>query len=169
MKKIKEKKYNYLYKITNSINDYIYIGMHSTDNLEDEYFGGGTELRKAIKKLGIKNFTLETLEFFENRRDLARSESELINKNFLNKVNVYNRQSGAHILSEEEELEQELENERIIAEWLVMVDKLWGEESDKILLAKKDKHRRKKINEKLKETNDDDLSYIDVLFGKTES
>lgn len=33
------KKYNYIYKITNHINGKIYIGKHSTDNLNDEYMG----------------------------------------------------------------------------------------------------------------------------------
>jgi hypothetical protein len=33
----KQKKYNYIYKTTNLINNKFYIGMHSTDNLDDGY------------------------------------------------------------------------------------------------------------------------------------
>lgn len=41
------KKYNYLYKITNKINGKIYIGIHSTNKLNDKYMGSGGPLLKA--------------------------------------------------------------------------------------------------------------------------
>jgi hypothetical protein len=44
---------NYLiYKITNIVNDKIYIGKHQTENINDTYFGSGVALERAIKKYG---------------------------------------------------------------------------------------------------------------------
>lgn len=40
-----------IYKITNLINNKIYIGYHSTNDIHDNYFGSGVALNKAIKNM----------------------------------------------------------------------------------------------------------------------
>lgn len=80
----KERKYHYIYKITYLKNNRYYIGMHSTDNLNDGYFGGGKRIKNSVKKHGKDAHRKEILEFFENRDLLRNREIELVNEELLN-------------------------------------------------------------------------------------
>lgn len=68
------KQFNYVYKITNLINGKIYIGKHSTDNLDDNYMGSGTRLRQAYKKYGLENFKKEVIDYYNSEEELNRGE-----------------------------------------------------------------------------------------------
>ena len=74
------KTFNYIYKITNEINGKIYIGKHSTDNLNDGYMGSGVVLKQAIKKYGVENFTKDILEFCDKEVELNDLEKHYIDK-----------------------------------------------------------------------------------------
>ena len=102
----KEHKYHYLYKITNLKNDKYYIGMHSTDNLDDGYFGSGKKIRNSVRKHGKCMHKIEFLEFFENRKDLALREAEIVNAEFLKDYLCMNLQlgGGGGFISEEHRL-----------------------------------------------------------------
>ena len=72
--------YNCIYLITNKINGKIYIGKHSTDNLDDGYMGSGLLIKKAIQKCGIENFTKEYLAFCDTEEKLNWLEKFYIKK-----------------------------------------------------------------------------------------
>lgn len=88
------KKYNYLYKITNKINGKIYIGIHSTNKLNDKYMGSGGPLLKAKQKYGLENFEKEILEFFPNEDLMNEAEAKIVTKEFIKQTDVYNAVPG---------------------------------------------------------------------------
>jgi len=88
--------YYYLYKITNLINNKIYIGIHSTENLDDGYFGSGRALKQAISKHGKNNFTKEILEYFNSYEELSNREKELVNEDFVKSQKTYNLNCGGY-------------------------------------------------------------------------
>ena len=79
----KQKKYHFIYKTTNLINNKFYVGMHSTDNLEDGYFGSGKRLGYSIRKYGLENHRCEILEFLPSREELKKREAEVVNEEML--------------------------------------------------------------------------------------
>ena len=90
----KEKKYHFIYKTTNLLNNKYYIGMHSTDNLEDGYLGSGKRLRYSIRKHGAENHQREILEFCESRLELKNREEEIVSLNEIAKVECMNLMVG---------------------------------------------------------------------------
>ena len=84
------RKYNYLYKITNNINNKIYIGVHRTDNLEDGYMGSGKILKRSQEKYGIENFEKNILDFFNTYQEALDAERAMVTVDFINSDNNYN-------------------------------------------------------------------------------
>ena len=91
---IKLKKFHFIYKTTNILNNKFYIGMHSTTNLKDGYVGSGTHLRHAIRKYGVANFKFEIIEWCDNRENLIQREKEIITEEYINDANCYNMKPG---------------------------------------------------------------------------
>ena len=87
------KTFNYIYLITNNLNGKIYVGKHSTDNLNDGYMGSGKLIRLAYNKYGIENFTKKILHFAETEEELNDLEMFYI-KDLDAKNNGYNLTDG---------------------------------------------------------------------------
>jgi hypothetical protein len=84
MKRADQRKFHYIYKITrNDGSGKFYIGMHSTDDLDDGYFGSGQRLWKSINKHGKEKHSKEILEFLPSRKELKDRERELVNEELL--------------------------------------------------------------------------------------
>lgn len=75
----KQKKYHYIYKTTCLVTGKFYVGMHSTDNLDDGYLGSGKILGYSLAKHGKENHKKELLEFCETRDQLKKREAETVN------------------------------------------------------------------------------------------
>lgn len=88
------RKYHYIYKTTCKITGRYYIGMHSTDNLEDGYIGSGKRLWYSINKYGKENHTKEILEFLPTREELKVKEHNLVNEDMLKDPMCMNLQLG---------------------------------------------------------------------------
>jgi len=89
--------YYTVYKVTNTINHKIYIGVHATLDLNDGYLGSGTAILKAIKKYGKDNFYKEILFVYDSLQEALDTESEIVTEDFCSQSNVYNITSGGGI------------------------------------------------------------------------
>lgn len=83
-----------VYKITNTVNDKIYIGVHKTENINDSYKGSGTIIRNAHKKYGKENFIKEILAVFSTKEEAYNLEKELVNEEFITRGDTYNLKPG---------------------------------------------------------------------------
>ena len=75
------KKYHFIYKTMNLLSGRYYIGMHSTDELNDGYLGSGTLLRRSINKHGKENHSIEILEFLNSREEFFGTNKKAEKKN----------------------------------------------------------------------------------------
>jgi hypothetical protein len=102
----KQKKYHYIYKTTCAINGKFYIGMHSTDNLDDKYLGSGKILWRSVKYHGKDNHIKEILEFCKDREQLKKREEEIVNEQLLTEKFCMNLRLGGYggIINEEHHL-----------------------------------------------------------------
>ena len=90
----KEKKYHFIYKTTNILTGRYYYGMHSTNNLDDGYFGSGKRLRYSINKYGKENHKRKIIEFLPNRKKLIEYEKKIVNLNEIAKKDCMNLMIG---------------------------------------------------------------------------
>lgn len=132
-----EKKYNFIYKTTNLINYKFYIGMHSTNNMNDTYIGSGTFLKRSIKKYGVENFKFEILEFVETREELKKREKELINEELLKDPFCMNIKLGGeggfdHIIHDKKRDLEHLKKARERSNWLRKNDENWKQKTKEI-------------------------------------
>jgi hypothetical protein len=92
----KPKKFHFIYKTTNTLTGRYYIGMHSTNDLDDGYLGSGKRLRHSIRKYGEEVHVREILEFCENREELKSREEEIVNLNEIAKEECMNLKVGGY-------------------------------------------------------------------------
>ena len=106
------KQYNYIYLITNKINGKIYVGKHSTDNLNDGYMGSGKLIKKAIQKYGIENFSKEYLAFCDSEDTLNYLEKFYIKKYKAKEVGYNLTDGGEGLQNPNNEIRQKISASR---------------------------------------------------------
>lgn len=89
-----EYQYHIIYKTTNLINGKIYVGLHSTDKLEDGYLGSGWVFKNALKKYSRKNFKRDILLVLSSRDEARNIESLLVDQSFISRPDTYNLEDG---------------------------------------------------------------------------
>lgn len=85
-----------IYKITNRLNNKIYVGAHKTDNKNDEYFGSGLLLKRSVEKHGKENFNKEILFECVTELDMWQKESEIVDEEFVSRNDTYNVKLGGY-------------------------------------------------------------------------
>lgn len=92
----------YIYKITNLLNNKIYIGKHrySKPELDESYITSGLLINKAINKYGLENFHRELVCVSETLEDLNEKEKYYIK--YFNSLSPsgYNLTNGGDGISE---------------------------------------------------------------------
>lgn len=76
----KDRKFHFIYKTTCSITGRFYIGMHSTDKINDRYLGSGKQLKWSIAKHGKDAHKRKILEHCESREALVLREKAIVNE-----------------------------------------------------------------------------------------
>lgn len=97
-KKIKDfdKLYCFVYMTVNLVNGKIYIGVHTTNCVNDSYLGSGKLLNKAIKKYGRENFKREILKFTLTKKEAYAIEKQIVNSTFIKESTNYNMKEGGY-------------------------------------------------------------------------
>lgn len=110
-----------IYLTINKENNKIYIGQHKTDNVDifDGYIGNmvnifnpstiknpKTKFQCAVKKYGFDSFRRYIIAVYDTLEEALLLESLLVNKNFLQRDDVYNMAEGGQKVCTEKEVYQ---------------------------------------------------------------
>jgi hypothetical protein len=90
--------YHLVYLTTNLVNNKIYVGVHSTYNLDDGYLGTGQNIKRAIRKYGKQNFKRDILYQCVESIHAYDIEKSIVTKDFINRDDVYNINLGGILI-----------------------------------------------------------------------
>ena len=87
--------YYLIYEIKNKLNGKVYVGLHKTNNPNDNYMGSGKHIKAVIAKYGVENFEKRILRFCSSEDDMRQKESEIVNEEFVKRTDTYNLKVGS--------------------------------------------------------------------------
>lgn len=73
-------RYGYIYKITNKVNGKIYVGKRKGSEFDEEYWGSGKKIKKALEEFGTRSFERKILEWCSTNDILKAREKYWINQ-----------------------------------------------------------------------------------------
>ena len=86
--------FHILYQTTCNVTGNFYVGMHSTEKIEDGFLGSGKRLRNSLKKHGRENHTRTILEFCKDETHLRERERAVVSDEFLKTKGCLNLKIG---------------------------------------------------------------------------
>ena len=139
------------------LNNKFYIGQHQTDNIDDNYFGSGYAIKRAIKKYGKENFKKEILAFANSQEELNELENSILNNHYQDD-DCYNLIAGGNHPGCSEETRQkmsEIAKNRIVSEKTKRIHseqskKMWKNPEHKQKMSQMMKQRYQNIEERKK-------------------
>jgi hypothetical protein len=133
------REFHIIYKTTCLITKRFYIGMHSTDNLDDGYKGSGKRLRLSINKHCEENHVTEILETLPNRKELVAREKEIVNEKFLEDPQCMNLMVGGEggFISIEQQRNRSLSGGKAIKDKFKNDPVFYKKHSDRMKLSMK--------------------------------
>lgn len=87
-------RYHFLYSTINKTNGKYYLGIHSSNRVDDNYLGSGYKLKLAIKKYGKENFKRQILFYADSREEILLLEQSMVTDKLLSDPLTYNVQKG---------------------------------------------------------------------------
>lgn len=75
--------YHFVYKVLCNTTNRFYVGVHSTECIDDGYLGSGTALKNSLKKYGRSDHIREILKFFDSIEEAYLYERELVTQDML--------------------------------------------------------------------------------------
>ena len=85
--------YHFTYKVSLKNSEKYYVGRHSTNNLNDNYYGSGKWVRSIRNK---SNLIVEIISFYDSIEELKYAEEELLKYHIdnINNMNFNNKSCG---------------------------------------------------------------------------
>jgi len=83
----------FIYKVTNTLNGKIYVGVHRGEP-SDDYLGSGLHIKRAVVRDGVENFKREVLLECASEEEAYDLESLLVDETFIRRPDTYNLKPG---------------------------------------------------------------------------
>lgn len=87
-------KFHFVYVTENLANGKLYVGKHSTHNMDDGYLGSGKLIKQAIEKYGRENFIRSIIKFFDTSAEAFSFEAKLVDWSLVEDEQYYNVTTG---------------------------------------------------------------------------